>query len=377
MVPALALAAGLTLLSGAPLCAQQSHRAEEAALVRHLDSVVPLYEAAKEQEKREAARAKAHERKMAASTQPKLDTIRVGPLRIVTPSDQAQTAQELFSSVWHGYQPAIHDSPALERTLFTFQWSFRFVPIAIDGPVRRVEARRWDARSHVEGYIRQAIGMALASDLGSTAIGQSWYRAAVRPPPDPAGVYRELATTPSKPNRACLDGDAHACAEALGLGVSPDSWKGWFTPDEERDIALRRFYYFGDRHMIALQDACRNGKQRACAEIVSTFYTRFTRATAQGTLDPDARQSLVWFALERGGAGAWARLLAHPDATPEQALANVSGLNVDRLCGAWRRWVLRQRPDVSAGLGGGMVMAGFWILLFAGLAARSTRWRLG
>ncbi len=375
-------ATALALAPGAPLGAQQFHQAEEAALVRNLDSILPLYAKASEANAREQARLdalKAQQERAAAPRGPLFDTISVGPLRIVTPPDQARTAREMFSSVWREYQPEVEDSPAFKHTLFTFQWSYTLSLIPVKGDVQRADERRWESRATVEDRIRQAIGMALSSDLSSTRIGRRWRPGPVRGV-DGAAVYRELATTPAKPNRACLAGDAHACAEALGLEVSADSWKSWLTPQEQRDIALSMDYggEWGDRRMQALQNACRAGRQSACSRVVADLYTRRIRPLRRpGTLNNDARGSLLWLALQHGGRGAWERLLADTVASPEQALTDASGLGVDQLCAAWRRWVVEQRPDVAAGFGSGMLTAGFWILLFAALAMRSTRWRLG
>lgn len=364
----------LLLVPGTPLRAQ-SHRAEEAALARHLDSILPAFGAARQMQRAVQARwDSAAQARAAARVRGLLDTVSVGPLRVVTHHGQERLAHDLFADVWSEYRPQVQDSPALEHTLFTFEWAVRLEAIPVEGSVERVEVPRWTSRASVEDRIRQAIGMALDGDLSTTRVGRSWLPSPVRPVGEPADVYRALAVTPSKINRSCLVGDVHACAQALGLGVSPDSWKSWFTPQEERDQVLSRYLF--DRRSRALQRACGNGSDASCRRLLGQEYARPHRFTP-GTLPYSARQSLLWLALQRGGVGAWDRLLKDPDAPPEQALAEVAGVGVDPLVAAWRRWVLERRPDVSAGLPGAVLAAGAWILLFGALAMRSTRWRLG
>jgi hypothetical protein len=84
---------------------------------------------------------------------------------------------------------------------------------------------------------------------------------------------------------------------------------------------------------------------------------------------------LIGLALERGGDGAWARLLEDPDMPPEEALVYAAGVPLVELVSEWRAWVVSNRPQVYAGLTGTSALALLWILLFAALAARSTRWR--
>ncbi len=374
------IVACLALAPVAPLCAQSqgpSHAGEEAALLRHLDTILPAFkEALREQRAVQARQDAAALARAAARVRGLLDTISVGPLRIVTPRGQERAARELFADAWGGYEPQVHDSPALAHTLFTFQWALKSETIPARGDVERVRMPLWETRGSVEDAIGQAVGTALAADLSTTRTGRTWLNVPVRPVADPADVYRALAATPAKVNRSCLEGDADACAQALGLEVKPGSWRSWFTPQERRDQVRAEFSPFaGPYH--ALRTACVDGSDGACDELLGVAYSRSWRTQTPGTLPDYGRQSLLWFALQRGGAGAWARLLKDPEAPPEQALAAASGLGVNQLVAAWRGWVLEQRPDVAAGLSGGMLATGLWILLFAALGMRSTRWRLG
>src|SRR3989338_7346863 len=78
---------------GAPLAAQ-SRQAEEAALLQRIDSLMPLYQQARQVEasektnKEAAAKVREH---------PTTDTIAVGPLRIVTLPGQTELARQMYS----------------------------------------------------------------------------------------------------------------------------------------------------------------------------------------------------------------------------------------------------------------------------------------
>ncbi len=364
----------LAMGHGAPLAAQ-SHQADEAALVRHLDSILPLYREAERAARAEESRVEAEQKALAVAQGPRLDTIDVGPLRVVTLPGQADLARRFFTDAFRSFRPVVGDGAAFRHALFTFQWSVKFEAIPVEGNVYRVELRRWDLARAVESRTRAAIGEALRDDLSSTRTGRTWGSAPIRPTPDPAAIYRELATTRANPNESCLAGAAHSCAVALGLDVKPGAWRSWFTPAEKREMVARAFAWdTGDR---ARQRTCLDGADSACDRIVAVMFAPARGGRIHGTLSSEARGSLLWLALERGGEGAWARLLHDPDASPEEALAEASGLQVDELCAAWRGWVLAHRPDEAASLSAGILSATFWILLFAALALRSTRWRSG
>jgi hypothetical protein len=87
------------------------------------------------------------------------------------------------------------------------------------------------------------------------------------------------------------------------------------------------------------------------------------------------RETVVAHALEIGGSGAWNRLLEDPDMPTGQALAHAAGVPLEELVAEWQAWVLSNRPEAHADLGGSSALALFWVLFFAAVAARSTRWR--
>lgn len=366
-------AAGLLLLAlmlaPAPLVAQD-RKAEEAALVHRLDSLMPLYGEAVGRVRAEEAAERAE---ALARSRVRTDTIAVGPLRVVTLPDQVGLARRFFSAAWRKYEPVVRGSPALSSTLFVFQRSNAPVKIQLDGNVVREEFASGPSDAYVESSIRRGVGLVLAEDYARTPMAREWRAPGpVGPPSDPAQVYRDLAMWPSKLNRACLDGSGLACVKALGLGREGESFMDWYTPEERRRIALEMMAF--DRSDMRLQNECRADVQTGCDQLIARIAARTGGRYPRPPLYED-RMSLVWLALRRGGAGAWSRLLEDPGGPAGEALTHVSGLDLAQLGSAWRSWVVAQRPREAAGFAFGELVTGLWLLLFLALAMRSTRWR--
>ncbi len=368
----LALLLASTFPSGAPLRAQESgSSAQQEALVRQLDSLMPLY--ARASKEAAAARA-AREARERARSHPRTDTILVGPLRVIALPEQVGVARGMFGDAWKTYESGFGTSAALSRTFFTFEWSLVRREIYVSDDVRRVEAPGYVRRSRVQRFILDAIGAALAGDYAGTRLAQEWYGGPVDPPQDPAAIYREVAAGASKANRACIGGDAVGCEHALGLAVAGDPYSTLYTPEERREL-VSRMYIAANSPQARLADECVRS-QEACDELLAES-AEGSRVGYFSPLSMQARASLLWFALQRGGPGAWGRILAHPEASPEEALSEASGMGVAPLVDAWRSWLVGFRPARKAGLAASILSVLFWVLLLAGLAMRSTRWRLG
>ena len=87
--------------------------------------------------------------------------------------------------------------------------------------------------------------------------------------------------------------------------------------------------------------------------------------------------ALLMLALQAGGDGAWSRLTEDLEREPGEALLHASGLTPEELGDRWHAWVLSDPPETYAGFGTRALITLLWILGFAALAMRSTRWRLG
>lgn len=260
-----------------------------------------------------------------------VDTLRIGPLRVIARPDQSDLAREIFGEVWEEEFAHIPESALPENLYFAFQWRVRFDRIRMaparerEGSVIRVELDRLyhplraDARVRVHGTISDALVGQLPQDapvrrwlqFGSDL---DWQRA-----------YRVVAmnASGSSAHRGCLAADAAACWTALGLG-----------PD---------------------------GSVEALGPPGTSAAPRWT---------------LMWHAVSVGGEGAWERLRERADAPPAELLTHVSGLSPEELAAHWAGELEGRRPRLSADLAGDRWIALIWILVFTGLTLRSTRWRL-
>jgi len=363
--PRTLLRLGVALLAtGAPIPvrAQQT----EAELVRRIHELVPRLDSARASA--DAARRVEDARRTAAAIT-SIDTFRVGPLRILAPSDQRQVAERFYLDVWESeFAPFVASSPALARTTFTFQWSPELGRIPVGSDVRRVEIQAWRPASAVRSGVVNAIQTTLAGDLPAAVT--RWSGSGLRVIPDVAGaVFRELTVSPARSNRACLGGEAEACWTSLALDLDDTPLDDWYTPDERRlrVAALPA----PSRLRSSTWNACvKAGSARACNLYLTQWYP-YPPITNDA-----ARRAMLWLALRTGGSGAWDRVRANPDATPSEALRAASGLSSEELAARWRSWVLEGAPPTRALFDSRLLMQLLWIVAFAALATRSTRWRL-
>lgn len=351
---------------------------QERALVQHLDTLIPLVTEARLARERSSA---ARDSALKASPGERLDTIDVGLLRVVTYPDQSARAREILGDVWSEWRGVVTQSPALERTIFYFTWGWRKRPALLDGPtVKEISAPAYAPRRFIEENARVAIWSVLQQgDLSATRVGR--WAGPVRPPRRPEEVYRELATSPSKASRACIEGGTDACLLALGLRVPPDSLGAWYTEPERMHMALqwmearwsRDWTYFERRFPedAALLKRCRSdgprGDVSACDQLLE--------ATQAPSPLVSGRSVMAWLALETGGTGSFDRLAADSTRSPADALVAASGLPLDELADRWLAWVKDHRPEVYQDLPERRWSALFWFVVAGLMALGSTRWR--
>jgi len=294
--------------------AQETPLATEAELLARIEALVPQVEAARAATAAAEARAAAEQ---AAQPHPATRMIRVGPMRVLAPADQADLARELFGAVWREYFEGFASSPSLAAHVFTFRWSWdageqMHVEPAM-GPVRRVElARAWAPSSDmVRLRIRDAIWEVLLQDLPEGSRLGRWLERA--PYPQTLRAARRVATTSAAGGRSCLEGRDDACAALL-----------------------------------------ENAERGAGTEVAA---------------------SIVLEAIRLGGQGTWGRFIERAETPPLEALTATAGVDRAALLTEWRAGLLEQTPESYAGLGGRAARLAFWIVLLAACTARSTRWR--
>lgn len=362
----------LLLTSPLPGIAQQT----EAEMMQRLDSLRPLLrDAEAAYEALEVRLAEAARRHAAAEAQ--VDTLHVGMITIITPLEQVETARELFTEVWDEHFSTIEYSPALESALFAFQWSHDQVPIHIDNHRRSVEMTRWARRSRVKDQIRSAVAATLNYDLRALDTNVArWVSGDPLQGHDMEKAYRVVATTESQATRSCLAGDISGCVSALGLDgeESPEQLEVWYTPAERRSLVARLRYLANNRDNA-------EGWARCVEDEILEWCDRLLREDRRGQrwapMPGSVRETLLSYALQRGGPGAWGRLLEHPEMEATEAMAYASALPLDELVAGWRLWLIENRPVTHEGALAKSGLALLWTIFFAALAVRSTRWRLG
>jgi hypothetical protein len=178
-------------------------------------------------------------------------------------------------------------------------------------------------------------------------------------------VHRHLATSPSPYAQRCFRYDIDACSRALGL-VPIDSLQG-YTHEQIRLLAAQRI----NRHeQTAFWRSCVDAKSSASC----LLFMQHTGGLPPA-IPPFGRANVLMYVLERGGAGAFARLIApqHPNAGA--AIAAAGNASLPELVDGWRRSIDDNREDSYAGLPKAVVAVLIWTTIAALLAMRSTRRR--
>lgn len=185
--------------------------------------------------------------------------------------------------------------------------------------------------------------------------------------------YVDVVTSPFQVSRQCFLGAVDRCALALGL-IDPAAGavQLLLTPTERRDAVDRLRWQFAEGSLLQDRQACMAGVDSTCVHLLGII----PAGEWPKPLGNRARQSLVRVALRLGGSEAFARLMQDPAAPLSDRLQRASGVRVDSLLATWRSLVVRARPEPVTIPVWGVWAALAWGAIFAGLAIRSSRWRL-
>lgn len=366
-------------------------------LRQRLESLRPaLQEAAAAAEAERAAEEEARRlmaQREAERTSVSLDTVQVGPVTVIAFEDQVELLRDVVERVWQRNLANVSGSPSLAGTSLLLQWRtpLRAVPRFEDGqvPVRDLSLNRvWTpTRDRLEERVRDALASTLSRDLVEDSPLRVWAAGAgsrtLSGYGDSEAAYRQLVVTPSNASHACVTGDLEACGVALGLELDTPRLSELLSLEARQQMVERGLSVDGRERrtyegtfMDPDSELVRACLEEAQAEACDRALREDVVATAAAPLAGVATVDLFWYAVAVGGAGAWSRVLESASAAPMDALERISGLEGEELIGAWRASVLESRPDVHAGLGSAHWSALFWFLALAGLAMRSTRWRL-
>lgn len=305
------------------------------------------------------------------------ESLKIGLLQVVVIPGESAPARDVVGAVWQrDYAPFVDRSSALDRNRIFFQWAMELTPYeAPSGETRIVSARRWKSQAYMEQQVQRAVGELLRSDLEGTHFESSWVANSLIPPEDAQRLYRDAAVVPSFAVRGCLLGDAAACLTSFGLQTDAYPIDDWYDSDERRLLVYAQVAVTG-RFPAQLGTQCAEGSNLECDAILQSYVDEGQDSNWAAPLGTEARSSLLWYALQQGGPGAWGRLLDHAEGTPLEALEAASAQDGATLVLGWRQWLLQHRPESHAGLGSLALGAIFWTLVLVTFAARSTRWRL-
>ena len=356
------LALAVALLAGPARAQDQAVlRARIARLERDLRSA-------------EAAAAAARADSVAHLIDARLDTVRMGALRVLAPAGLGPEARagsaaaaSLIDSAFGTAAAALAQRPFM-LVLMAARREARPVPVGSTAVVTTGTAADIDQR------LVWAAALAIAS-LNDSAL-TAWLQGTLVPNRHPERerrrVYIALVTAPSPAGERCYQGDLTACRKSLGLVPTEQALDDWYDPARRRSLVQELADLEEVRIARRLYTACVTGlSDPDCLALLR----RVPPAALPPPLPVAARHSLLRTAVELGGPGAYARLLAGAGRSMEARLTGASGILSDSLLRTWRAAVFAARPlPVAVEPRAGWV-ALCWGVVFAFLALRSTRWR--
>lgn len=309
---------------------------------------------------------------------PRYDTLDVGPLRILTDTAMALLARSTAESVVTSIEPLYGRAlKALSGTPFVVRVEMeRGRPLAAitrldrDGreatPVvteREPAIMAVALRHEVLNALARDADAALKHWLGDqlphdTAPSSAWSRARV-----------ELLSSHAAVSRRCYAGSVRDCRIALGLQAADDPVTQFLDSDDRRRLADELPGYEARRRRFPRQmEACLAGSDIACIEVLRSS------PNIPAPLHSWHRLSVLQLAADIGGAGSMERVLT-TSGTPAERIAAGAGIPTDSVIRLWvdrARHVSPPSEDISLGIAASSVV---WILAFAGMALRSSRWR--
>lgn len=344
----------------------QTGRAQQARrLQARIDSLTPLFMVAESTWRRESAEAQAE---MARKLSEHLDTGVVGPFFILARPAAFARASQAFASGWDEIEPWTRG--AIGR----FPPTVVMVQIGDRVPVfSTMQARPYHVQLDLSTLLpekTQHVQVARLLGAQLTAAAPSQIRTWLQGIPlsrenGDTQAYRELVTARAHVARECFEWKITSCRRALGVEPSFADWSNWYTPEELRTIVETLEWGHGQ-----LANECvRQRMHSSCVSYLTAL------GGAPDPMSAAGRLSFLRYVLVRGGTGSFARLFDHEGI--EASLVAAGQAPLDTLLRGWRTEVEGAKPDMQSGATGSRLATLFWLMVFAGLAMRSTRWRLG
>ncbi|MGH7568458.1 MAG: hypothetical protein ACREL9_05740 [Gemmatimonadales bacterium] len=307
------------------------------------------------------------------------DTIRAGALWIIADASPLPL-REAAARAWQVLDSLYGDEAQslVRRPIVILPFDPDTTP---DGPVARgVLALPWDTELAALTGLLAARAPLAPPDAGLTrwlgeggAGGTGSVRPLLQPRALRSRVYVELVTTPSGAARDCYLGDLGRCRTALELTASPDIALLWYvTPAERREAVTRSLGGLARGPTERAFRACARGNDTACVELLRSTPREFVPRP----LTPGVRQTVVDLALRLGGRDAYRRLIGDPTLSIAERLAAAARVPVDSLLTTWRAEILAAYPRRIDLPSWGWPVALGWVIVFAGCALWSSRWRV-
>lgn len=376
-----AIAAGLALVAGVAAARAQSPARGASDMARRNEAVAAQLRSRLRATAANADRLKARLEVLEDSVQRErvVDSIRSGPVVAIMRSDSlpADIRQRLAAGVelaWARMREHVGPNSAfvaahpVEATWRRDPFGWRQVTMLTMVESRGISRYLFGDPSPDEVAVAIVeMYSGIAGELGPESI-RRWTRhqaiAVVRNSPrDWERVADALATSEATVARRCDLGELSQCITALELdaGSSADRLHAWYSPGDMAALSSG----------ASSRDSATRALFRRCA---TTRTTAVCEAAMQHINVPTpvptpTRAALVAFAVERGGDGAFDRLLA-AKAPAAEALAQVSGIPIEQLVAEWQRRAAeahtpRSLPSLLSTAG-----ALAWMLLFGAVAVR-------
>ena len=179
----------------------------------------------------------------------------------------------------------------------------------------------------------------------------------------------DLLLASSEVARRCALENGSACMLALGVRPSADPAFEWYSDAQRRELIEHNSGIL-KRATPKQFDQCVTGRVAAACE---SLVRSIPNDVIPTPVPPRVRQSLVRFALETGGEGAFDRF--NKPGTIADRLQAASQLPADTVVARWRAKLLDARTSSTALDSTTALSSLFWVTLCACLALRSSRWR--
>jgi hypothetical protein len=321
----------------------------------------------------------------------RVDTIRAGALTVLAAWPAGASVRSATAQAWRLLHPRFGDGagvlagiefvvqPALGPDILPLARGTRVRPLLIP---REATGRSSPAATAFEIDVDTAtlarwIAARAAAEVAAhqdTAF-RNWLRGNVNAESDDTrgleAAYVEMVTVPWTTVKRCYLGDLDGCRHAIGLVPERDPLDQWYDAEDRRRLVATGAADGYRRTRPVERSACVDGRNiDACTALLR----RLPSLSIEPPF-PSGQRALVELALDRGGLGAYSRLMASPDRPLADRLAAAAGLPEDSLLAAWRARVIVSRPRAVTLTPRGAWAAFVWILVLGALALQSTRWR--